>query len=169
MDHLLGLDLWIWVFAIGALGSALAIYALARYRRRALPLAPATAIGKAQALFLLTMWISLLGVFMRSLPNFSGHGSVFVHGSFWLSCILCTWLLLLQDGAPVAWSTQPEATCTDPRWRLGWRFWLMWALMPLLLLALSGITMAMHDGPMPGARARFGPEAFHVTGETLGR
>jgi len=88
-----------------------------------------------------------------------------VHASFWLTAVACTGLALRVTGRPIAWAAQNAAFPDDPRWRLGWRHWLLWALTPLLLLALTAVTMSMHDGPMQGSNLRFGPGAYHLSAD----
>jgi hypothetical protein len=165
---LFGFPLWFWVFVIGMLLSGLVVMALRRYAKGDLPIAPSSMLGKAQILFFLTMWVSLLGVFIRSVPNFASRGMVFVHGSFWVTCIICTWFALRQSDRTLAWTSAPPADAQDPRWRLGIAHWVLWLAMPGLILALSVVTMAMHDQPQDGARLRFGPNAYQTTGE-MGR
>ena len=160
-EKLLGLPVWQWFLVVGVLISLLALYAVYRHRRGTLPLAPRTALGKGQLLFLLILWVAEIGVLLQAFPHLKSRGLVFVHASFWLTGIVCTWLALRQSGAPVTWTTANPVGPDDVRWRLGWRHGLLWALTPVLIAALTAVTISMHDEPMPGHRVRFGPEASH--------
>ena len=161
-DKLLGLPAWLWFLLVGALLSLLVLYALYRHRKANLPIAPATALGKGQALFLAILWITATAAFLQAFPHMSSKGILFVHASFWLTAIACTWLALRATGEPIAWTSAGQAAAGDDRWRLGWRHYLLWALTPLLILALAAATMSMHDAPAPGSKLRFGPNAYHT-------
>ena len=160
-EKLLGLLAAHWFLLIGLLLTALAVYALYRHRRGTLHLAPASPLGKAQILFLSLLWLCAVAVLMQAFPHLHAKGILFVHASFWLTAALCTALALRPTGARIAWTATPEAHPEDDRWRLGRRHGLLWALTPLLIAALTAVTIAMHDQPTPGSRLRFGPNASH--------
>ena len=155
-----------WFAILGAALSLLACRALWLHYRNRLPLAPASKLGRGQFIFLFVMYASNIAVFTKAIDHMQSKGMLFVHGSFWVSCFICTWLML--KGKPVHhWSDQEEVSPEDARWKLGWKHWLLWVLCPLLILTISAVTMKMHDAPIPGSRLRFGPDAYHLTGKTL--
>ena len=49
---------------------------------------------------------------------------------------------------------------TDTRWNVGVKYGLVWASVPVFLLCITGLSLAMQDGPAAGARKRFGPDAY---------
>jgi hypothetical protein len=49
---------------------------------------------------------------------------------------------------------------SDARWNVGIRYGLVWASVPVLLLSITGLSLAMQDGPAGGARLRFGQDAY---------
>ena len=49
---------------------------------------------------------------------------------------------------------------SDPAWQLGRRYWLLWACVPVLLLALTVGAMAIQQTPHVKGRLRFGPNAY---------
>ena len=162
-EKLLGLPAPLWFLLIGVCLSLLVLYALVRHRRGALPLAPATALGKGQMLFLAILWVAAVGALLQAFPGLKSKGILFVHASFWLTAIVCTGLALRPTGAALTWHPGAAFPPEDDRWRLGWRHGLLWALMPLLIFALTALTLSMHDQPMPGSNLRFGPNAYHVS------
>ena len=160
-ERLLGLPPALWFLIVGLLLTALVGYAMLRHRRRTLPLAPATALGKGQVLFLGILWVAALGALLQAFPGLHAKGILFVHASFWLTAIACSWLALRPAGAAITWSATPEAAADARCWRVGWRHWALWGAAVALLVALTALTLAMHDAPMPGSALRFGPNAYH--------
>ena len=161
-DTLFGLNAsqWFLVFAV-----LLSVFALAMYwRHRKAPLAivPKLALGQGQLVFLLIMWVSAAAVTSKTGGNLHSRGMLFVHGSFWFSCLFCTFFLF--SGRPkIAWSTADAVGAEDQRWRLGWRHALLWVLCPVILCLMTVVTMRMHEAvPGDGHRLRFGPDAWHL-------
>lgn len=160
-----GLEVWVWFLLFGVCLSLPVLFALRRHHQRRLPLAPASALGKSQLLFFFVLWVSAVGVLLQAFTGLGSKGGLFVHGSFWASCVACTLLALHNDGSTVRWSNAPGAAPDDLRWQPGWRHGVLWISMPVLMAILTGLTMSMHDGPEKGSRLRFGPEAFQHLSE----
>ena len=40
-------------------------------------------------------------------------------------------------------------------WLPGWKYGILWTLMPILIGALAALSIAMHDTPLPGSQPRF--------------
>ena len=154
-EPILGVGAGYWCLGMALLLSGVALHAIYKHRKGRLGLAPATAFGKGQVLFLLVLWISLIGVWTQAFLGLTHKGIFFVHASFWLTAIACTWIAVHESDEPKVWSNAEPAAPSDLRWNLGWSHWLLWALIPAYIAGLSFVTMAMHDEPMDGSRLRF--------------
>jgi hypothetical protein len=143
-----------WLGVSAALLSGLMLWAVFKHWRGELTFVPAQPFGRAQILFLWILWFSLAGDFTRALPNFKHRAVLFVHLSFWLTAALCTGLLLALRGEPVK-AAEPAVAAESGSWRLGKVFWLVVAGLPVLLFLLAKLTLAMHDGPLPGSQVRW--------------
>ena len=203
-QEVLGMDSTGWFLAIGLLLSAVAAVAIVRQYRGRLTLAPASEFGRAQMLFLIVLWVPVVGAFMQALPGLSGRGVFLVQASFWITAALCSLILVNLTGEPRPGPAEPgyafsanhgdvmggsakaaglgdgctasreghrQASLDDatrmrlntygPRrpsdacWRLGWRYWACLCLVPILLYVAAYLTLASHDGPLPGRQTRF--------------
>lgn len=158
----LGMMPWVWYTLGGALLTALALYALYLYWKNALAIAPATAFGKGALVLILLLWITVIGAFVQGHSGALNEGQVLVDGSFLVLATVATAMVLALSrksyGATIPAPAKTPAS--DPCWRAGAFYWLTWASVPLLLLTFTALSMAMQDGPHPGARKRFGPEAY---------
>ena len=139
-----------WILLVAALLSLLIAFVIWQYHRNGLALIPATALGRAQLLFLLILWLAIVADFTRVLPVLKSKGVLFVHVTFWLTAMLCTFIVLtLRQAAIVPLSSAGSA------WQLNWKFGLLWAAVPLLLFALARLSVGMHSEPLPGSHLRF--------------
>jgi hypothetical protein len=157
-DSLLGVDAPWWLFTVGVLISAAVLTAVVRHRCGRLPLAPTNAFGRAQLLFLVILWVMVLGALTQALPGMSSRGVFLVHVSFWITAALCSLIVLGLSSRPAPSQCQ-RVPPSDVTWRLGWRFWLGLALIPVVLLLVARLTVASHDKPLSGSHVRFGAEA----------
>jgi hypothetical protein len=153
---ILGVGAAYWCLAMGLALSGIGLLALYRHRQERMEFAPATAFGKGQVLFLLVLWISLLGVVVRAMTWIDSKGVFFVHASFTITALICTVIAVSRTSTTLSWSRAEPAAPEDARWRLSWRYGVLWALVPAYLAVLTAVTMTMHDGPGVGARLRFG-------------
>jgi hypothetical protein len=161
-EPLLGMMPWLWYTIGGILLTALALYALDLYRRDALVIAPVTAYGKGALVLMLLIWITVIGAFVEHLTNPRSDNTLLVDASFISMSIVVTWMLLsghrwAHVHAPPADAVAPPS---DPRWNLGWRHAACWMCAPPFIVAISGLSMAMQDGPHEAARYRFGDNAY---------
>jgi hypothetical protein len=143
-----------WFLLVGLLLSAGILAAIIRHRRQALPLAPASAFGRGQLLFLVILWVAVIGAFMQAFPGMAGKGVFLVHLSFWITGGICSLIVLGLSGHP-ADETEPQWATSDSLWRPGMRYWLSWLLVPILILLLAYLTTFLSDGPLPGSNLRF--------------
>ena len=152
-DGLFGLDPRLWFLGVGVLLTAAVLFAILRHRRGELSLVPATAFGRAQLLFLLLLWVPVLAAFMQAFPSLTRKGALFVHVTFWLTGLACTFLVLALSPKPA-----PREATTEPEsrsWRPGWRMGLVVLLVPALVLLLAWLSVASHAEPLGGSHLRF--------------
>ena len=143
-----------WFLLVGLLLSAGVLVAIIRHRRQALPLAPAGAFGRGQLLFLLILWVAVIGAFLQAFPGMAGKGVFFVHLTFWSTAGICSLIVLGISGQP-AGEAEPQLTAFDPLWKPSVRYWLSWLLVPILILVLACLTTSLSQGPLPGSNLRF--------------
>jgi hypothetical protein len=153
-QSVLGINSAWWFLAIGVLLSAVAVVVIIRQHRGLLVLCPATDFGRAQMLFLIVLWIPVVGAFTQALPGLSGRGVFLVQASFWITAGLCSLIVVSLTDAPQSQPVQPRGP-SDVFWRLGRRFWVCLCLVPLLLYVVAYLTVASHDKPLPGSQVRF--------------
>jgi hypothetical protein len=159
-DHLpgqvLGLDPGLWLGSIGGLLTAGVVLAILLDRRRRLCLAPDSPLGRAQVLFLLVLWIPILGALLQAAPRLAGRDEFFVHASFWITGAICS-LVILSLHDRVGPEPAPTHTAADAHWRLGPGYWVPLLLVPLLIGALAHLTIGSHEQELPGSHRRFAP------------
>jgi hypothetical protein len=154
----LGLGSTWWLLTLGVLLSAVAVVSITRHGHRRLALVPDAALGRAQLLFLLVLWGSVLGAFTQALPGMSAPGVLLVHLSFWVTAGLGSLLVVgLADTARRA--VVEPCVALDPSWRPGRTFWVGLGLVGPLLLGIAWLTVASHREPLPGSQTRFPPPA----------
>jgi hypothetical protein len=153
-EHLLGIPAQWWFLLVGLLLSAMILVAIIRRRRQDLPLAPSGDFGRSQLLFLIILWIAIVGAFTQALPRMAGKGIFFVHVTFWITGGICSVILLGLSGKP---RHPPEAqiAASDQSWKPGLRYWISWFLVPILIILLAYLTVCSHDEKLPGSHLRF--------------
>ncbi|MCG3196648.1 MAG: hypothetical protein HUU16_02135 [Candidatus Omnitrophica bacterium] len=154
-----GLAPWVWFLLVGLTLSTLALYALARYARGKLPIAPDSAYGKGAAVLLLLVWVTVVGAFVAHLPGARGHVLSLEDISFVALAAILTVMVLSRCPR----EEETPAACTpysDPKWNVGRGHALTWVCVPLVLIAITSLSMAMQEGAASGARKRFGSEAY---------
>ena len=134
--------------------SVTVLVAIIRHRRQELSLAPASAFGRGQLLFLLILWIAVVGALVQAFPRMDHKGVFFVHTSFWITGGICSLIVLMLSDKP---TDQSEALliASDHSWKPGRRFWISWLLIPVLIFMLAYLTTSLSDEPMPGSHLRF--------------
>lgn len=153
-EQLFGVPAKWWFLLVGILLSAMVLVAIVRHRRHELLLAPTGAFGRGQLLFLVILWIAVIGAFMEAFPGMAGKGVFFVHLSFWITGGLCSLIVLGLSGCPRG-EAEPQVTPSDHSWRPGVRYWLSWLLIPVLIILLAYLTTSLSQGPLPGSNLRF--------------
>ena len=157
-EDLFGVSSAQWLVAVGVLVSAAIMVAIVRHGRGRLPLAPAQDVGRAQLLFLLVLWMAVLGALTQALPRMNGKGVFLVHVSFWATAGVCSLIVVSLGGRPRPAPAEP-LIAADASWRPRRGFWIALCLVPLLLLAVAYLTVASHDRELPGSRLRFSVQA----------
>jgi hypothetical protein len=147
---LLGVGSTWWFLFVGVLLSAFVIVAIVRHSSGRLALVPASDFGRTQMLLLIVLWVPVIGAFMQAMPGMSGRGVFLVHASFWITAGLASLIVVsLTDKTgpgPLEPARPSEAS---------WRLWACLCLVPLLLYIVAYLTVASHDGPLPGSQVRF--------------
>ena len=143
-----------WFLLVGLLFSATVLLAIVRHRRQKLPLAPAGTFGRGQLLFLIILWVAIVGAFAQAFPGMAHKGVFFVHTSFWITGGICSLIVLMLSDKP---TSQPETqlAASDHSWKPNIRFWISWLLIPALIFVLAYLTTSLSDEPMPGSHLRF--------------
>ncbi len=143
---------WYSATAVGA------ILLLVHLRRR-LDLIPASWIGKGQLLYVLFLWLMVIGNLMRAVPGFS-DGRMVTEWVIFMNACLATLLVVLL---PRPSTTGPMSeTCL--RWPTLTATWIRGlVVMSLLMTAYGFTTLTMYQEHLEGKpwanHKRFGPEA----------
>jgi hypothetical protein len=66
----------------------------------------------------------------------------------------CSLLVLSLPGTNKP-HTEQQLTPSDSYWRLGKKYWLIWLVIPIVILLIAYLTVASHDEPLPGSHLRF--------------
>ncbi len=164
---LLGLGAKWWFLLVGVLLSAVVIRAIALQHRGRLALAPMHDLGRGQVLFLLLLWIPVVGAFTQALPGMSNRGVFLVHVSFWVTAGICS-LLVVSMREEMRSRVAESLIAPEAAWRLGRGFRICLCLIPLLLYGAAYLTMASHEGPLPGGQLRFAPATTTSTSVSPG-
>ncbi len=166
-DLLFGFSATAWYDLIFTLLCGLVIYAVLRNRRSPLALIPATDFGKGQILYLFYLIVTLVAAFMLNLAEMKELMRIWVECTFWITCVLCAWLVLRMGVGvcPPAFQDMPSqpAAVTDKAWRLGVFHWIVWICVPIIMILLTWATLYFESGPISRGRLRFGPNAYWRT------
>jgi len=153
-EHFFGLQTEWWFLLVGLMLSAIVLVAIIRYHRQELPLAPSSAFGRGQLLFLIILWVAIAAAFMQAFPGMNNKGVFFVHVTFWLTGAICS-LLVLSLPCTHKPQTEQQFNPSDSYWRLGKKYWLIWLVIPIVIFLIAYLTVASHDEPLPGSHLRF--------------
>lgn len=153
-ENFFGIQTYWWFLLVGFLISAMVLVAIVRHRHQKLPLAPDSAFGQGQLLFLIILWIAVVGAFMQAFPSIAHKGVFFVHTTFWLTGGICSLIVLSLSGRP---RSQPEQQlyASDYFWRPRLQHWIKWLLIPILIILLAYLTVSLDEEPLPGSHLRF--------------
>jgi len=162
LDIFWGLSTTWWFLLVGLLLTTVAVVAAVRHYRRLLPAAPESPLGRAQGLFLLVLWISLVGDLLQAFPGLKGKATFFVELSFWLTAGVCS-LVVVTIAPNRRRSVDIPSSAASDCWRPGRRLAILGALSVPLVLLLAWLTIAASSArPLPGSHPRFagGPAAL---------
>ncbi len=156
---------WAYFLIAGILWTLPVLYGLRLYRRGSLALAPASAYGKGALLFLVVTGVSLAAVIAKRVADYKNPSAMMSGFSFLALAAIATWMLIARSGDALR-AREPTAapkSAADPSWKLGWRYWAVWAWVPLHICIASAIALKIEDGPWRREdgkeRHRFGPDA----------
>jgi hypothetical protein len=152
-ENLFGIPAQWWFLLVGLVLSAMILLAIIRHRRQDLPLAPPGDFGRAQLLFLVILWIAIVGAFMQAFPGMAGRGVFFVHVTFWVTGGIGSLIVLGLSGRPTR-RTEAQISASDRFFRPGRRYWISWLLVPVLIILLAYLTVSSHDETLPGSHLR---------------
>ena len=116
-------------------------------------------------LFLIILWVAIAAAFMQAFPGMTSKGVFFVHVTFWLTGAICSLVVLGLSETPKP-HTEQQLSPSDSYWRPGKKYWLIWLVIPIVILLTAYLTVASHDEPMPGSHLRF-ETTEKTTEETL--
>jgi hypothetical protein len=149
-EGVFGVEPQTWFLAVGIGLAACVILAVFRLRRDALPLVPASALGRAQLLFLLLLWVPIIAAFMQAFPTMHTRGVLFIHSTFWLTGIACSLIVVALPGppaAPISLPVSPKARS----WLPGWKHGVAWLAALTLVVLLAWLALASHEDPLWGS------------------
>ena len=153
-EHLFGIRTEWWFLIVGLILSAMILAAIIRRHCQDLPLSPSGDFGRGKLLFLVILWIAVVGAFTQALPAMAGKGVFFVHLTFWFTGVICT-LIVLGLSRKSGIQSEAQIAASDQFWKLGVRHWVSWLLVPVLIILLAYLTVSSHDEPIPGSHLRF--------------
>ena len=153
-EHLFGVQAEWWFLMVGLMLSAMVLVAIIRHHHQELPLAPSSAFGRGQFLFLIILWVAIAGAFTQAFPAMRGKGTLFVHVTFWITGGICSLIMLGLSGKPKP-QREAQLTAFDHFWRPGIRYWISWLLVPVLIVLLAYLTVSLDDEPLSNSHLRF--------------
>ncbi|MBX7259123.1 MAG: hypothetical protein K1Y02_22365 [Candidatus Hydrogenedentes bacterium] len=166
---LLGMSMNGWFVLGGALVSIPVLVGLLQYLRGSRQLVPQTAFGKSAIVMLLLVWGTVAGYSFHDTPSASSMPGHFL---LWIPAFAATMLFMtyVTRAAHSTGTIEDPVSCSDRRWNVGVKYILGWCLVPLCILAMTGASVAIQDGPAGGMpRKRFGPDAYwRLTARLLG-
>jgi hypothetical protein len=129
------------------------------HTRRRLDIVPATWLGRGQLVYVLMLWIMVIGNFERALPQFS-QGRLLTEWVIFINAAIATFLLVFTPG-PNAPAAVRVPTSFSPLYRRAWLKGLLAAA--VILSAYAGLIRFVYGEATvfyPGyAHKRWGPQA----------
>lgn len=157
-DDLFGIGASWWFLWVGLMLSAVVAIAIVRQRRNALALAPCSAFGRAQLLFLIVLWVPVVGAFTQAFGGMATKGVFFVHVTFWMTAGVCSLIVLALSGQPGS-EHELQVPASDSSWRPGLKYWLCWLLVPAFIGLLAYLTVSSHEEQLFGSHLRSATES----------
>lgn len=148
-----------WFRVVWWSATAVGAILLLTHLRRRLEIIPASWIGRGQLLYVLFLWLMVIGNLMRAIPGFN-DGRMVTEWVLFMNACVTTLLVLLLPGR----LTAARVEKVPRRWPSLAGTWLSGLLLASILMAAYGwITLAMYqqhlDGKPWANHRRFGPEA----------
>lgn len=144
---------WV-VLLIAVIISIAVIVGLARSSRHAQNQTPTSAFHWAQGLFLIILWVAVVGALLQAFPRISSSNVFFVHVTFWVTASICSLIVVCLP--PVAVQDRSgDLPPSDGSWTLGTRFWTCCLLTLVFVLVLAQLTVLSHEDDLSGSHRRF--------------
>ena len=149
----------VWFRVVWWSATAVAAILLLTHLRRRLDIIPATWVGKGQLLYVLFLWLMVIGNLMRAIPGFS-DGRMVTEWVLFMNACLVTLLVATVPRASLATSVWVDC----PTWPSLRRTWLRGVVFVSVLMTVYGfVTLAMYQEHLEGKpwanHRRFGPDA----------
>src|SRR5262249_1821841 len=131
------------------------LFMLIAHVRRRLAVVPVDVLGRGQLLYLLLLWIMVVGNLMRAIPPFQ-ETRLITEGVIHVNAVVCTLLILLWPRSPAKLPDGPYA------WHLRRVAVLGTAALALTVAGTSVGTRLIHGSAFvghAGYHTRFGPDA----------
>lgn len=148
-----GISPAVWFSALIVLGAAAFLGLAYRHRRNPLAIVPADALGRGQLAYLTFLWTSVACAFALKAPTLGFPGQFFSQWSFGLLALICTYLVLTIPSTER--SVVDLKPSSDRYWRLGYRHWILWVAVSLVVLVLAHTATRIHPTPLQGSHHRF--------------
>jgi hypothetical protein len=116
-------------------------------------MAPSSPFGRSQLLFLVILWVAVVGAFAQALPGMAHRGIFFVHTTFWITGGICS--LIVMTLSDKLHTVESQLAPSDNFWKPGPRSWTVWLLIPILIILLAYLTVSSHTKPLHGSHLRF--------------
>ncbi|MHC4569938.1 MAG: hypothetical protein ACYTE3_29810, partial [Planctomycetota bacterium] len=109
-EQFFGIPTGWWFLIVALLLSAAVLVAIIRHRRGQLSMAPSAPFGRGQLLFLVILWVAVIGAFTQAMPGMARKGAFFVHTSFWITGGICSLIVLALSDRTHAIESQLAAS-----------------------------------------------------------
>lgn len=158
-------EAWQYFLAVGVVWTGLVLYCLVQYCRGRLALAPRTEFEKGALVFILIVVTTLAGAITLRVSGYKNPSALTSGFSFLMLAGVSVWMLLARsEEAMIAQESHDTGTpASDPSWQVGWKYWALWAWVPVHVVIASVIALAMVEEPWRKdqglERHRFGPKA----------
>lgn len=153
-ENFFGIQTYWWFLLVGMLITAIVLVAIIKHRRQELPLAPSSAFGRGQLLFLIILWVAIIGAFVQAFPGMARKGVFFVHTTFWITGGICSLIVLSLSGKP-NYLLEPKLAASNYCWKPNLRHWISWLMVPVLIFLLAYLTVSLDEEPLSGSHLRF--------------
>lgn len=158
-------EAWQYFFAVGVLWTVIALYCLQLLRHQRLALVPKTPFEKGALIFILILSLSLAAAVALRVTAYADPSAMMSGISLMTLAGIAVWLLMARSSAGQS-ATEPEGATrlpSDRCWKVGWKYWVLWAWVPVHILIASAIAVGIVDEPwrkdQGKERHRFGPNA----------